>query len=232
MDTIDAVMETPRIKVIKEIIKKLDKKNVNKLLDIGCGNGYITENVFMEYFDADFYGIEMGDGAEEAEKKGINTIKIDLNQNSKWIYDDNFFDLIFAGEIIEHLLNPDIFLEEIYRTLAINGVFIITTPNLAAWYNRVLLLLGYQPFGTDASFKYPYVGKLKKFEGDGQHLRVGTYKSIKELLEIHGFEIIYKKGTFAEDLKLLSVFRYIEKLTFNFPSMSTGLIFICKKRKE
>lgn len=174
----------------------------------------------------------MGDAAEKAKQKGIKAFKVDLNYSDKLMFEDDFFDLIFAGEIIEHLINPDIFLEEVNRILSPDGILILSTPNLAAWYNRFLLLLGYQPFWTDASYKYPFVGKIKKFEGDGQHLRLGTYKSIKELLKLHGFDIKYEKGTFAENLNIISIFGYIEKISWIFPSMSTGLIFVCQKQRE
>jgi SAM-dependent methyltransferase len=227
-----ANLGSPRNMILKEIIKQLDDNHIKRVLDIGCADGYITENIFMKHLEADFYGIEMGYEAEKAKQKGIKTFKMDLNYSDNLIFEDGFFDLIFAGEIIEHLINPDTFLEEVNRILSSDGILILTTPNLAAWYNRFLLLLGYQPFWTDASRKYPYVGKIKKFEGDGQHLRLGTYRSIKELLNLHGFQIKFEKGTFAENLELISVFRFIEKISWTFPSWSTGLIFVCEKQRE
>lgn len=42
--------------------------------------------------------------------------------------------------------DPDNLLEGIYRVLKLGGKVVITTPNLGAWYNGELLLLGYQPY--------------------------------------------------------------------------------------
>lgn len=62
--------------------------------------------------------------------------------------------------------DPDHMLDELYRVLKPKGICILITPNLAAWFNRFALPLGYQPGGLDASLRY-YVGKLKDFENHG-----------------------------------------------------------------
>jgi SAM-dependent methyltransferase len=45
------------------------------------------------------------------------------------------FDLVFAGEIIEHILATQAFLGGCYQVLKPNGLFILTTPNLGCWLN-------------------------------------------------------------------------------------------------
>lgn len=62
------------------------------------------------------------------------------------------FDLIFLGEVFEHLIKPYPTLKKLIELLKPNGYLIITTPNLANIYNRILLLLGkplynYRPLG-------------------------------------------------------------------------------------
>ena len=47
-------------------------------------------------------------------------------------------DGIFAGELIEHLENPGLFLSECKRVLKRNGVIIITTPNPFSFEKRGL----------------------------------------------------------------------------------------------
>ncbi len=64
---------------------------------------------------------------EEARRKGIITIKADLNID-KIPLPDNYFDAVLMEEVIEHLMNPDHALEEAYRLLRLGGLFVLTTP--------------------------------------------------------------------------------------------------------
>lgn len=45
---------------------------------------------------------------------------------------DNKFDIVVAGDVIEHVSNQGLFLDNIFRHLNKNGLLIITTPN-AKW---------------------------------------------------------------------------------------------------
>ena len=53
-----------------------------------------------------------------------------------------YFDLVVAGEVIEHVRNPGLFLDAAARLVAPGGVLVITTPNALRFYNPVTALLG------------------------------------------------------------------------------------------
>jgi SAM-dependent methyltransferase len=42
--------------------------------------------------------------------------------------EDKSFDSVFAGEVLEHVFNPDIFLKEANRVMKMNGLFLLSTP--------------------------------------------------------------------------------------------------------
>src|SRR6185369_10631714 len=64
---------------------------------------------------------------------------------------DESVDIVHAAEVIEHLVNPDLLLTEAARVLRPGGHAVITTPNLHAWYNRVIFLAGIQPVFYETS---------------------------------------------------------------------------------
>ncbi|MFC6787163.1 class I SAM-dependent methyltransferase [Halobaculum halobium] len=64
-------------------------------------------------------------GVEEMNEQGYHAV-VDDAQN---FHVDDQFDVIVAGEIIEHLANPGGMFESARRTLSEGGTFIITTPN-------------------------------------------------------------------------------------------------------
>jgi len=109
-------------------------------------------------------------------------------------FSDNYFDTVFAGEIIEQY-NPDHFLAETYQVLKPKGIFVLTTLNLASIHNRIALLLGFQPFNVMVSLRNS-VGHLG-FSAGGAAIRFFTLRSLKELLMIHKFEVLEVKDSCA-----------------------------------
>ncbi len=85
------------------------------------------------------------------------------------------YDLVFAGEIIEHLVDTDGFLQQCNLLLRANGRLILTTPNLGSFENRLRLLLGRYPIWVDY-----------RLRGEG-HMRAHTPRVLKRQLEGNAF---------------------------------------------
>jgi len=112
-------------------------------------------------------------------------------------FKDNSFDVILSGEIIEHLLNPLKFIREAKRVLKPQGVFIITTPNLASIFNRLLIVFGYSPLNYTV-VPGQRIGLPRWFEvrdfGNQDHLRVFTPRALKQLAVHNGMQCIGFRG--------------------------------------
>lgn len=65
-------------------------------------------------------------------------------------------------DVIEHLFDIDRLLFEVKRMLKPGGIAVITTSNLASWYNRLSLLFGWQPFWTEVSTKFVIGNPLRE----------------------------------------------------------------------
>ena len=63
---------------------------------------------------------------------------------------------MIMSELIEHLVDTDSALDEAFRVLKPGGSLLLSTPNLAAWYNRGLLALGVQPVFSEVSLRGVY----------------------------------------------------------------------------
>jgi 2-polyprenyl-3-methyl-5-hydroxy-6-metoxy-1,4-benzoquinol methylase len=79
------------------------------------------------------------------------------------------FDAILYGDVLEHLIDPLRVLVELNRSLVPDGFVIVSVPNIAHLYIRLLLLLG--------RFDYLDRGIL-----DNTHLRFFTARSLRALL--------------------------------------------------
>ncbi|MBU1086403.1 MAG: class I SAM-dependent methyltransferase [Candidatus Omnitrophica bacterium] len=221
--------------------KLICKKNIEKFLDVGCGDGKLTMEFAEVAKPKEIYGIEFVDEVRwEAEKKGIKCVKSDLS--SKWPFDDDSFDLILSSQSIEHLHNTRLFLEEGYRCLRPGGQLIILTENLASLINIGALLFGWQPFSTTNingwSLGNPLIWHadepkdkefLEKYQDTGLsgtvgHVRVLAFKGLEDLLAKVGFSEIkvYTTGYCPFWGKISEFLCYIDKRHGQF-LISTGI---------
>lgn len=187
-------------------------KNV---LDIGCYDGTITK--LIKGRGNDVIGLEVSDEAVVLAKgKGLQIIKADLSQ--RFPVSDNAFDVVFAGEVIEHIFDTDGFLQEIGRVLKKDGYLVLTTPNLATVGRRLLLLFG----------KNPLIENSIRDESSVGHIRYFTKGSLSELLCSNGFKID-KLISSVVNLNLSGTLRsrLLAKL---FPTLGSTLILKASKR--
>jgi len=223
-----------RISEVCNIIKKFNLKSNNLILDLACGMGVIPRE-FAKITDAKIIGCDFSDVFIELNKKdGFECKKVDLNDFSKaYPYDDKIADVIFCGEIIEHVFNPDFLISEVRRILKPCGYLILTTPNLASWINRIILLLGYQPCNTNVSLKKNY-GRFifHKDTKSAGHLMVFTLVAMKEFLRDNGFEIIECRGCSADIPNkgiITKVIRLVDSIITRIPNLAHGMIVVCRR---
>jgi ubiquinone/menaquinone biosynthesis C-methylase UbiE len=97
-------------------------------------------------------------------------------------------DIVIAGEIIEHLINPFRFLLEIKRVLKNGGQLIISTPNEVDLKSRIKVLFGRLP--TNCARAFPTVE-----DQIFNHKADYNLSIFKEMLSKSGFKIVHKQNT-------------------------------------
>lgn len=216
-------------------LRLFSNNQFDRILDIGCGDGNFSKNIKEACKAKEIYGIELStNGVEIAKENGVIAIHADIEID--FPFQSNYFDAVYAGEIIEHVYDTDHVLEEIFRVLRAGGILVITTPNLASIHNRIALLMGFLPLPLAVSTKYNvghiYKGKNQRFPQSADHLRVFTLRSLIELLTIHKFEILKVQGSSAilpKNMRFLNIITLVEKFINIFPSLSYRLIILCQK---
>lgn len=159
-----------RVKAVLPLIGK-----AGRVLDVGCLDGTIGE-LFLKMGN-EVYGIDASEPAlEKALARGVKARR--GNVEERFPFDDAMFDAVFAGEIIEHIFDVDTMLSEIFRVLKPGGLFVVTTPNLAAFGRRLLLLLNRNPH-IEISFTGEAAG----------HIRYFIRRTLFDLLQKHGFAV-------------------------------------------
>lgn len=111
--------------------KYIDKND--KILDLGCGAGRTTINLFKNGF-TNIIGLDIADKLIDFAKKYSNDYNLDIDfvvgDATKLEYEDNFFDVLifsFNGmQCIPGLENRRDVLKEVYRVLKPGGYYIFT----------------------------------------------------------------------------------------------------------
>ena len=134
---------------------------------------------------------------------------------------DDTFHAVFAGEIIEHLVDTRAFVLDIARVLKPGGIVVLTTPNLASLENRARLLLGIYPIWVE-------------YELSSQgHVRAYTKRTLTRQLRSCGLTVESVKGNWVpflpqavvHDVRIPALARTGDWL----PSLSQGLIVKARK---
>jgi len=119
----------------KVMFSLLPKSKGDRLLDVGCGVGTISLELQERGFEV--YGIDFSSVAiEKAREKGINAIPCDADAEGI-PFEDSHFDVVWAGDIVEHVFDPIFLLEEISRVLKPTGKVLISTPNDMNLHRRI-----------------------------------------------------------------------------------------------
>lgn len=147
-----------RYKSLKDIKNIFLKK---KLLDLGCGGGILSESLAKK--GAKVTALDTSKSLIKlAQKRALEkklTINYQVGEISSLKNKKNKFDIIISLEVIEHVANYKIFLEDIFSCLSKNGIIIISTinRNFFSYISTILVaekILNLVPPGTHDWNKY------------------------------------------------------------------------------
>jgi len=158
------------------------------VLDIGCGQGLVGEE--MAKIAGSVTGIDQWATDHVTPQMEFKRWQGDEDELP---VDVSKFDQIFLLDIIEHLKDPEKFMEHLREAAAQKRPeIIITTANVAFGVTRFMLLLG--------KFNYGRKGIL-----DRTHTRLFTFASLRQLLDQAGYRVLEVKGIPAPFPKATSI---------------------------
>jgi SAM-dependent methyltransferase len=194
-----------------------------RAVDVGCGEGTWTAmaaaSAAAAGIDITIIGFDWSvAGLDQARSHGLDVVRGSVEHPGLPFGSDSL-DIVIVSEIIEHLVDPDTALVEAKRVLRPGGTLLLSTPNLAAWYNRGLLMLGVQPMFTEVSLQGIYGRPGHEVVG---HLRVFTRRALAALLAAHGFVDVAIIGAPYHDVP--RPLRPIDRLMCKTPSLSSILL--------
>jgi len=180
-------------------INELDKSIVSDLqneisdihiLDVGCATGRLLEVLALagakHLYGTDIAPNILGKVKERAKKLNVNIDLQVADVENKIPWEDECFDVVTLTGVFHHFINPEDALQEIYRVLKTNGLFIIVEPRFPIIIRQIINFY------------------LKIFMHEGDH-KFYAPKKITTIAETIGFK---------EDGKPINVARFIFKIKY------------------
>jgi 2-polyprenyl-3-methyl-5-hydroxy-6-metoxy-1,4-benzoquinol methylase len=154
-----------------------------RILDVGCGRGCLGEE--MRSRGNVVHGIELDPEAAAMAKQRLDLVVCAdatvVDQLPVEVRAGQYDTLVLA-DVLEHMANPQRFLDQVTPLLRPSGRIVVSLPNVASWPMRLRLLAG--------DFTYADAGIL-----DRTHLRFFTRKTARALIEEAGFRIVAEDVT-------------------------------------
>ncbi len=187
-----------------------------KILDIGCNDGELLQK-YTPF--GEVLGIDINKKAlEECRKRNLKCVYGDIESIADSYKD--YFDVVIAGDIIEHVFNTDSFLSNTRKVLKKDGVMLLTTPNLASFGRRLMLLFGKNPF-------IEYSTLLPTPELNVGHIRYYTRQNLFDQLADQKFKNVQISGDRINLLPFLYLPAFIARLL---PNLSRHFHVYAEKR--
>jgi SAM-dependent methyltransferase len=163
-----------RLRTLERIFRRYIKPG-SRVLDVG--SGYSMFFLITTDWDFDVTCCDLDSTAMEKMRGLVPRWEWVVADAVNLPWEDDAFDAVYAGEIIEHMSDAEAALREWGRVLSPGGIMIITTPNrdrLLARANRREMLVG------------------------PEHIRELGLSELKSALHAEGFRILFVTGIYLE----------------------------------
>jgi 2-polyprenyl-3-methyl-5-hydroxy-6-metoxy-1,4-benzoquinol methylase len=144
-----------------------------RVLDVGCAEGHFAAALQRE--GAEVVAIDVA--AEPLRRALLLAPELDVRlvePEGELPFDDASFDVVWAGEVIEHVADTSRWLSELRRVLRSGGALLISTPDHGP-LSRLWLALSRSAFE-------------EHFDPRSDHLRFYTRRALTDLYADFGFE--------------------------------------------
>lgn len=154
------------MQVLKKVLNSL--KSDAKILEIGCGNGFLLNYLYQNGYTSVF-GVEPSkDAVNKASEKIKVNIKVDVFKKN--LFKVNSFDFIFFFQTFDHVHNPNEFLKEAFRILKPGGYILSFNHDIESFQAKLF------------KSRSPII--------DIEHTYLYSPKTMKQIFEKNGFKVV------------------------------------------
>ncbi len=115
------------IGLAENIIRVFPNKSFQRVIDIGCGDGYLLYKIREKLPQASLYGLDVSHGRINTTKENVPSTFLLRGDVHFLPFPNNIFDLVICSELLEHVEYYTKMIDELIRIS--KGYIIISVPN-------------------------------------------------------------------------------------------------------
>lgn len=131
IDTLNLAFHKRRLRVLKRLFRKFVPKG-RTVADLGSGIGFIK--LLSNPYQYKVFCLDLH--FPKIHRQGEDNVYYILGNVLACPFQDQKFDAVYSGEVIEHLIDPMEALRSWRRLLKDDGILVLTTPNIKRLINR------------------------------------------------------------------------------------------------
>ena len=159
---------------LERILKFCSDKIQGRVLDVGCGDGFFTAKILQRFNLKNVYGLDISSKAVDLARLKHPEIKFQQGALNHIPEETNSIDSVTMIEVIEHLVDIEGTLKELFRVMKPGGILLIATTDFN-WLKQVII----------AIFFFE-----KYFYPTNPHIRFFKKSTLADILSKNGFSII------------------------------------------
>jgi len=167
----------------KRILQAIGWTHKWRIFDYGCGEGRLLTLLKGTGYTY-LAGCDVSPASVEMARKAGHRVHFGTTSDYSVLEAAKGYNLITVIDVLEHVFDPDVLITEALKVLDKDGYLLISTPNMASWYNRLFLLFGYQPINVEAGTMQSDFGYAIKLGGQSVgHIRTMTRRALFEMVK-------------------------------------------------
>ena len=126
----------------RDVADRLRSTSYEKLLDVGCGTGYLFE-LFLAQWEAEYHGLDLSpEMLKMAKAKFSGRVTLVEGSADRLPYADHSFDVVTCIQSFHHYPDPDKAMQEAFRVLKPGGLYILSDTGvggIGGWIDNHIL---------------------------------------------------------------------------------------------
>jgi ubiquinone/menaquinone biosynthesis C-methylase UbiE len=215
---INSKFQNRRFQNTIHLLKSAHTESNIKILDLGCGEGHLTNRIKETFPSSEIHGLDYSIDAIKIAHARYKNMKFIVADGYKPPYTDGYFDIVVLNNIWEHVPDPLQMLAGINRILKTNGIIVISTPSRFRFSNLIRVLLGK---------KIEFMSKL--------HVTEYTVGQVLEQLKYGGFHISKVHSDSIKENRLIvhlvkKCFSFFIRLVGSHHILESTVFYLAKKK--